>query len=110
MVKVKKTSISFDPEFLKVLNDYRIKKYQIKKEKIPTLSEAIRELIKKTLIPKEENTELPKGIKFEDKTISIEKARNRFSIRFNPKDLETLKEMGWTENTKVNIWISIKNI
>lgn len=61
-----KTSISLDPEFLKVLDDYRRTK-----DKIPTLSEAIRDLVKKALIPKEEITELPKGEKFSDLTIRV---------------------------------------
>ena len=99
-----KTSISLDPDFIQVLDDYRRQQ-----DKIPTISEAIRELVKKAVRVKEENTEVPKDrIEFKEKTISIEKARGRFLIRFDPKDLDILKQAGWIEGTKINVWLSVK--
>jgi len=48
------------------------------------------------------------GLTFENKTISIEKSRGRFLIRFNPKDLERLKEIGFDPliDKKVNVTLT----
>ena len=98
-----KTSISLDDKLLETIDNYR--RNQLK---IPKLSEAIRDLLWKSLIPKEEITEIPKDfILFKDKTVSIEKSRGRFLIRFNPDDLKRLKETrpDIEKNNKVNIII-----
>ena len=98
-----KTSISLDDKLLEAIDNYR--RNQLK---IPKLSEAIRDLLWKSLIPKEENTEIPKdSILFEEKTISIEKSRGRFMIRFNPEDLKRLQKIkpDIEKNNKVNVTI-----
>lgn len=99
-----KTSISFDDKILEAIDNYRRNQ-----PKIPKLSEAIRDLLWKSLIPKEEITEIPKGyILFKNKTVSIEKSRGRFLIRFNPEDLKRLKETrpDIEKNKKVNVIIN----
>jgi len=92
-------SISVNEELLKSLDDYR----RIQ-SRIPKLSEAIRNLLYKAL------TELPRdSILFEGKTVSIEQKRQRFLIRFNPKDLKRLKEKGFDieKSNKVDVIIKI---
>jgi len=87
-------SISVNEELLNALDDYR--RIQTK---IPKLSEAIRDLLRKAL------TKVPKdSILFEGKTVSIEKSRGRFMIRFNPRDLQKLKEtFNIEKNNKVDV-------
>jgi len=99
-----KTSISLDDKILEAIDNYRRGQ-----PRIPKLSEAIRDLLWKALIPKEEDTEIPKeSILFEEKTVSIEKSRGRFLIRFNPQDLKKLQEQGFNEkHNKVNITITL---
>lgn len=100
-----KTSISFDDEILEAIDNYRRKQ-----PRIPKLSEAIRDLLWKVLIPKENSTEISKDyIFFENKTVSIEKARGRFLIRFNPQDLKKLQEKGFNpkKHNKVNVTITL---
>ncbi|MCJ7632710.1 hypothetical protein MUP77_10020 [Candidatus Bathyarchaeota archaeon] len=97
-----KTSINLDDNTLKIVDDWR--RLQ---PKIPPLSSAIIELINKTV--KELNTPIPQDVvKFEDKSISIEKSRGRFLIKFNPEDLDKMKASGWIEGSKVDVWL-IKN-
>jgi len=100
-----KTSISLDEKIFKAIDNYRRKQ-----PKIPKLSEAIRDLLWKSLIPKKEITKIPKDyILFKNKTVSIEKSRGRFLIRFNPQDLKKLQEKGFNpqKNNKVNVTIMI---
>lgn len=99
-----KTSISLNDKILEAIDNYRRNQ-----PKIPKLSEAIRDLLWKSLLPKEEITKIPKGyILFKNKTVSIEKSRGRFLIRFNPGDLKQLKETrpDIEKNNKVNIIIN----
>jgi len=99
-----KTSISLDDKILEAIDNYRRKQ-----PRIPKLSEAIRDLLWKSLIPKKEIIKIPKGyILFKNKTVSIEKSRGRFLIRFNPEDLKRLKEIrpNIEKNNKVNITIN----
>ena len=99
-----KTSISLDDKILEAIDNYR--RNQLK---IPKLSKAIRDLIQKSLIPKEEITEIPKeSIIYTNKIVSIEKSRGRFLIRFNPEDLKKLQEQGFNpeKQTKVNVTIT----
>jgi len=101
-----KTSISLNEKTLKDIDDYRRTQ-----PKIPKLSEAIRNLLKKALKTKEENTEIPKEyIKFEDKSITYQESRNRFSITFYPNDVEKIIAKGHaiSKETKIDVLISIK--
>lgn len=95
-----KTSISLEEDILKRIDDYRAER-----RPIPKMSESIRDLVLKGLV-KKAITDLPKNaIKFEGKTVSIEKDRGRFVVRFNPSDLDILKNSGWA-GSKVDVWIS----
>ena len=99
-----KTSISLDDKILEAIDNYRRNQ-----PKIPKLSEAIRDLLWESLIPKKEITEIPKNyILSKNKTVSIEKSRGRFLIRFNPEDLKRLKETRTDieKNKKVNVIIN----
>jgi len=100
-----KTSISLDNKIIEAIDNYRRNQ-----PKIPKLSEAIRDLLWKSLIPKKEITEIPKDyILFKNKTVSIEKSRGRFLIRFNPQDLKKLQEKGFNpkKHNKVNVTIML---
>ena len=100
-----KTSISLDDKIFEAIDNYRRNQ-----PRIPKLSEAIRDLLWKSLIPKKEITEIPKDyILFKNKTVSIEKSRGRFTIRFNPEDLKRLKEIRFDieKNNKVNVTIEL---
>ena len=103
-----KTSISLDDSTLKIIDDYRRKQ-----PKIPSVSEAIRDLLTcsvtiQSKAVKEENTEIPKTVRFEGKAISIEKSRGRALIKLNPEDLKTLQNSGWIEGSKVDLGIYLE--
>ena len=66
-------SISVNEELLNALDDYRAKK-----RPIPKVSVAIRDLIWKSLLPKEESTEVPKVEKtFKERTLIYQSREGR---------------------------------
>lgn len=96
-----KTSISLDPEFLKVLDGYRRKQ-----ERIPSISKTIRELVMKALIPKEEITDLPKGQKLESLTIRIrEPTKGRGGSCLINLPYQKIKEVGLGDKEQIDLII-----
>lgn len=96
-----KTSISLDDQTLKIIDDYR----RIQ-PKIPTLSEAIRQLVENTKV-KEEDTELPKEAnKLENITLHIrDPSPDRGGEAHLNLPYAKMKDLGLKDEERINLWI-----
>jgi hypothetical protein len=96
-----KTSISLDDQTLKIIDDYR----RIQ-PKIPTLSEAIRQILVENTKVKEENTKLPNTVKFEDLTIHLrDPGEGRGGSCVINVPYTKIVETGLKNEDKIILWI-----